>query len=127
MARTDAVSVETFIAALDHPLKQEILALRRLLLAVDPSIGEQVKWNAPSFHTGEHFATMQLRKPDAVRLILHLGAKARKQPALVIVDPEGLLTWLGPDRALLEFHDAAELAGGSEALTAIVRQWIAHV
>ena len=127
MVKPGEVSVEAFIAALDHPLKREIATLRQQLLAIDPVIGEQIKWNAPSFHSTTHFATMQLRQPDVLRLILHLGAKARQLPALTIDDPDGLLTWLGPDRALLQFRNAEELADRQRALAAIVRQWLERV
>jgi uncharacterized protein YdhG (YjbR/CyaY superfamily) len=37
---------------LDHPSKAEVRAVREIILAVDPRITEQVKWNAPSFSTG---------------------------------------------------------------------------
>ena len=122
-----ANTVEAFLAALDHPLKREVVALRRILLGVDPAISEEIKWNAPSFRTTQHFATMQLRSKDAVRLILHLGAKKRALPREAIADPHGLLEWLGPDRAIASFRGAAELAAGEAALVAIVRQWLRHV
>lgn len=119
--------VEALLAALEHPLKREIVALRRILLGADPAITEEVKWNAPSFRTSEHFATMQLRSKEAVRLILHLGAKKRALPRGAIADPHGLLGWLGPDRAIASFRGAAKLAAGEAALVAIVRQWLHHV
>jgi len=125
MGKTTTTDVAAFIEALDHPLAPAIRALRALLLAVDPSIGEAVKWNAPSFHTSGHFATMQLRRPDVVRLVLHLGTKKRSLPAGAIADPDGLLSWLAPDRALLEFRDAAELEARQAAVVALVRQWMA--
>ncbi len=57
-------NVETFLASLDHPFKQEILALRQIILDADPSIAEDIKWNAPSFRTSEYFATFHLRAKD---------------------------------------------------------------
>lgn len=127
MGKATTTDVDAFIDALDHPLAPLIRALRALLLAVDPSITEAVKWNAPSFRTTEHFATMQLRRPDVVRLVLHLGTKKRSLPAGAIADPEGLLAWLGPDRALLEFHDAGELEARRAAVAALARQWMAQL
>lgn len=59
--------------------------------------------------------------------MLHMGAKTRQLPASLIADPQGMLNWLGPDRAVLEFRSAAELAERRDALVAIVRQWITHV
>ncbi|MGX9720822.1 DUF1801 domain-containing protein [Stenotrophomonas acidaminiphila] len=125
MGKTTTTDVAAFIDALDHPLTPVIRALRALLLAVDPSIAEAVKWNASSFRTSGHFATMQLRRPDVVRLVLHLGAKKGGLPAGAIADPDGLLAWLAPDRALLEFRDAAELEARQAAVVALVRQGMA--
>lgn len=128
MSRKPVVTVQSFIDASDHPLKDGIVALRTLLLQADPSISEEIKWNAPSFRTSEHFATMHLRAEDSLQLILHLGAKSgRAVPSGVIADPEGLLEWLGPDRASVRFSGRDDLAGKREALVAIVRQWIGHV
>ncbi|KAF1714652.1 hypothetical protein CSC74_15490 [Pseudoxanthomonas yeongjuensis] len=123
-----ATTVQSFIDALDHPLKSEIAALRKLLLSADPAISEEIKWNAPSFRTSEHFATMHLRARNAVQLILHLGAKPKRTvPPEAIADPEGLLKWLGADRASVGFAGTTDLAHKSDALVAIIRQWIKHV
>lgn len=86
-------SVEAFLASLDHPFKQEILAVRQIILGADPSIAEGIKWNAPSFRTSEYFATFHLRAKEGVQVILHLGAKTRDSSAsgVVIADPESLL------------------------------------
>lgn len=123
-AHAAAVSVDALLAGLGHPAMPAILALRRLLLGIDASIGEAVKWNAPSFHVGEHFATMNLRAKDGVLLVLHRGAKKTTPPIAAIPDPAGLLHWLGPDRATLVFRDESDVAAKAEALTAIVRCWI---
>jgi len=94
--------VDAFLAALAHPQDATLQRLRAAIRATDPRIGEDIKWNAPSFHLdGCHFATMQLRRPDSVLLVLHLGAGRRVLPAGAIADPTGLLTWLGADRATL--------------------------
>ncbi len=126
--RKPAATVEAFISALDHPLKDAIVALRQLLLGADPAISEEVKWNAPSFRTSDHFATMHLRRQDSFQLILHLGAKSgRTVTKDAIADPDKLLKWLGPDRASVAFAGAADLARKRDALIAIVRQWIGHL
>lgn len=122
-------AVDQFMAALAHPHKPEIEALREAMLAVHPSIAEGIKWNAPSWRTTEYFATTHLRGKAGFSLILHLGAKARELPAggIAIADPSGLLKWLGPDRAQIEFTSAADFAAKLPALPALIRQWITHV
>jgi hypothetical protein len=119
-----ALTVDAYLAALAHPLKAEVVALRKLILAIDPSVSEEVKWNAPSFRTTEHFATMNLRSPQCVQLILHLGAKKRAASALKIDDPTGLLEWLGADRASVKFASKRELSDKHAALERVLRQWI---
>ena len=119
--------VDAFIAALDHPLGPVVGAVRQAILGPDASIGESVKWNAPSFHTTGHFATMHLRNPAAVQLILHLGAKKRTLPKPRIDDPGDLLTWLGEDRATMTFASLQALEDQRDALQAIIHQWITHV
>ena len=127
-SRRQTATVESFLGALDHALKGEVVALRQLLLSVDPAISEEIKWNAPSFRTSEHFATMHLRAKDSLQLILHLGAKSKRAvPSDAIADPDGLLKWLGPDRASISFMGGDDLESKSSALVAIIRQWIKHV
>jgi len=127
--RTTPGDVEAFVAALEHPLEREILALRSIVLRADDRIAESIKWNAPSFHTSEHFATFHLRAKDAVQLVLHLGAKPRADATIraAIADPASLLAWRGPDRATVTVRDLAEVEASEAALTAIVRQWVAFV
>lgn len=122
-----AVSVSAFLAALEHPLARDIDDLRRLILATDPSIGEEIKWNAPSFFTGEHFATMRLNGKQPLQLILHLGAKKSEMPAGAIEDPAGLLTWLGPDRACVDFPGPGTVLARADELAHLLRQWVRQV
>ncbi|MGN7833118.1 DUF1801 domain-containing protein [Pseudoxanthomonas sp. 22568] len=120
---TDAV--DAYMAALDHPCKAEVEALRRIITGVDARIAEGVKWNAPSWRLDEYFATTHLRAKQGIGVILHLGAKTRapeRKPA--IDDPDGLLEWLGPDRARAAFADMADLRRRQAAFEAVLRQWI---
>lgn len=128
-AADTSAAVDQFMAALDHPFKTEIETLRLAILAVDPSVAEGIKWNAPSWRTAEYFATTHLRSKTGLGLILHLGAKARALPdgGLAIDDPTGLLKWLGKDRAQVEISSAADLTAKLPALQALLRQWMAYV
>lgn len=119
--------VDAFMQALDHPHKRAIEALRQIIVRVDPAIREGIKWNAPSFRTGEWFATTHLRAKSGIALILHLGAKMRSAPTPLIDDPARLLEWLGKDRASIAFADVAAVDATRPALERILRQWIRHV
>lgn len=119
-------SVDAFLAALEHPQKPAILALRALILGAAPGITEHVKWNAPSFRTTEDFATFHLRAKVGVQLVLHLGAKPRPDSPLrtALADPANLLTWKGPDRAVVTVASELAVQTQAAALQALVRQWI---
>jgi hypothetical protein len=41
--------VDAYIQNMKHPLKNVVEALRQLILETDHEIGEEVKWNAPTF------------------------------------------------------------------------------
>lgn len=122
-------AVDRFLATLASPLREEVQALRELILGVDATIAEGIKWNAPSFRAGEYFATLHLRQRRGVGVVLHLGAKARALPegGLAIDDPAGLLSWRGPDRAMVVFADAADIAARGPAFAALLGQWVRYV
>lgn len=122
-----AISVDQFLAELDHPLKPEIDELRQVILSSAAGIGEGIKWNAPSFHRGEHFATMRLNGKEPLQLILHLGAKKNDLPPGAIRDPADMLRWLGPDRACISFARPGAVKASAGALKALLRQWVRHV
>jgi hypothetical protein len=123
----DTAAVEAFLAGLAPTPRSEVEALRRIILGADPAIGEGIKWKVPSFRTTDYFATLHLRMKVGLGLILHLGAKVRDTPAVPVEDPEGLLTWLARDRALITFADLEEIQARQVALVALIRQWIRAV
>ncbi len=120
----DSAAVEAFLAGLAPTCRSEVEALRRIILGADPAIGEGIKWKVPSFRTTDYFATLHLRTKVGLGLILHLGAKVRDIPAVPVEDPEGLLTWLARDRALITFADLEEIQARRAALETLIRQWI---
>ena len=122
-----AGSVADYIAGLSPPLRGDVEALRCAILAAADDIGEEIKWNAPSFYTGEHFATMRLNGKVPLQLILHLGAKKSSIARDSIEDPQRLLQWLGPDRACISFRSPGAVAEQAAPVQHIVRQWVHHV
>jgi hypothetical protein len=117
--------VDAFMAGLDHPLKDGIALVRRIICGVSPAIREGIKWNAPSFRTAEFFATIHLRSRDKIQIVFHLGAKARDDvQSMAIADPCGLITWLAKDRCLVKVGGPV---ANKDALAAIVREWIEYV
>jgi len=69
-------SVDAFMAALEHPLGESIDRLRMAVLAGNPGLSEQIKWQAPSFvYAGDDRVTFAdpaealARESDLVRLV----------------------------------------------------------
>ncbi len=130
-AKPEAVASQTdpavvaFLRDLSHPLKPDIEEVRQIILGVSPDIREGIKWNAPSFHTTDYFATVHLRSGDEVRLVFHLGAKVKDNTTKMrIADPEGLIEWLADDRCLVTLGLGEEVTARRSALENIVREWI---
>ncbi|MBI4716845.1 MAG: DUF1801 domain-containing protein [Planctomycetes bacterium] len=127
VARPNAEVVE-FLRRLDHPLKPALEAVREAILDADPGINEGIKWNAPSFHFTDYFATANLRRKDTfVRVVFHRGATARDNTTegLKVDDPAGLLDWHAKDRCSACFRSLEDLRAKRATLQTIVRQWIA--
>lgn len=126
---TGRTDVDAYVATLAPGRRAQVNALRTLIRGAAPGITEEVKWNAPSFRTVESFATLHLREAARIGVILHLGARGKPPKGFRegIPDPDGLLRWLGPDRAMLRFSDAAEVRAHKGPLTRIIRAWVTHV
>ena len=119
-------AVDAYLEALEHRHKPTIQALRRLIHDAVPGLTERIKWNAPSFGKGEDDRiTMRLHPGDRLQLILHRGAKAGADDLFRFEDPDKLITWAAPDRGVVTFTDADDLANKSAALTEILRRWVA--
>ena len=121
-------SVERYLAALDHPLKPEVEALRKIILKADDRVTEGIKWNAPSFYACDWFATFDLRSHDWVQIIFHRGAKVKGAgTSRYVKDPESVLRWITNDRCAARFVSAADVASKSVALTKIVAEWVRNL
>jgi hypothetical protein len=121
--------VDRYMKALKHPLAEVVDALRRVILTAHPHVGEEIKWNAPSFfYTGEmapsdpklyrrYLVVFNLFRKDCVRIVFWGGAKAK--------DPTGLLEGDYQDgRRLALFHGKDDVKARRNALRSIVRELV---
>ncbi len=104
-----------------------ISILRQAVLAADPAIIENEKWNSPNFvYNGVDRVTLRVHPKGGVQVIFHRGSKTRDDvDTFTFDDPTGLLEWPAPDRGVLKVADAAEATALSRELTLLVRRWIA--
>ena len=124
----DSAAVSSRIAAMEHPMTHAIEAIRKSILHADTEITEGVKWNSPSFYCNGWFATVNARKTDRLEIVLHHGAKVRADTQLkeTMKDPDQLLKWPSPDRAILTVCFDTELKAFQPKLTKIIKQWVGY-
>lgn len=118
--------VTQFLGQLDHPLRQEIEALRQIILQADERLAENIKWNGPNYSIhGEDRITMRIQPPKQIQLIFHRGAKVEEQPKeKLIKDAAGLLVWKSNDRAIASFVSLSSITVVKSALIEIVQDWL---
>ena len=121
--------VDAYIRKLKHPLKEVVESLRQTILSTDPEIGEEIKWNAPTFfYSGEmkpfnpkeykrYIVVFNLYRKDCIRLVFPSGAK--------INDTSGLLEGDYADgRRLALFQNMDEVESKAKALQRAIKRWL---
>jgi hypothetical protein len=122
--------VDAYIRKLRHPLVEVVKALRQIILNTDSEVGEEIKWNAPTFfYTGEmkpfspkeykrYIVVFNLYRKDCIRLVFPSGAK--------INDASGLLEGDYADgRRLALFYNMGDVASKEKALQRAIKRWLA--
>ncbi|MCE3260446.1 MAG: hypothetical protein K0S12_2087, partial [Bacteroidetes bacterium] len=115
-ALSGSEEVNAFMKALKHPLKEEIEAVRSIILKADKSLNERVKWNAPSFYTVADLVTFNPRAQEHVHLVFH-------HPAIVKIKSESLLGDY-KDRRMMYFRSMGEVNSGKKELTRIMKELV---
>lgn len=96
-----SAEVDAWFEELDHPLKDEMLEVRKIILKTDKRIGETIKWKSPTFVFEGNMASIDPRTKKHVNLMFHLEASLPgKHPQL-----EGG----GGTVRYMRFADAAEV------------------
>ncbi|MEI2396553.1 DUF1801 domain-containing protein [Paenibacillus sp. FSL H8-0259] len=124
---TGPEQVALFLKELEHPLKDEIEEVRKIILSAADDITEQIKWNAPSFcYNRQDRVTMNLQGKGCFRLIFHTGVKVKEAAATepLFTDTSGLLEWITGDRAVVKITDNTDLELKRAKLAALVARWM---
>ena len=121
-----------YFKKLEHPLANVVQALRKTVLSADNEIGEQIKWNSPSFYyTGEMKAfdpkeykrdivVFNLHKKEYVLLVFPTGA--------IVEDTSGLLEGKFPDgRKTAKFSTLNEVKTKENDLKDVIKKWLNKV
>ena len=121
--------VDAYMQKLKHPLADVVEALRRIILSTHKEIGEEIKWNAPTFfYAGEmkpsdpkeykrYLIVFNLYQKDCIRLVFPSGAK--------IKDTSGLLQGDYADGRRLAFiHSVEEVKSQTKKLQHAIKEWL---
>lgn len=106
-------SVDDFMAALMHPFKAEVQALRDIIKGVDPRITEQIKWNAPSYRFTDYLCTFHLHATQHVHLVFH-------NPAIASI-PSPILEGDYADRRMAYFTSMDDVHAKRAELEQVIR------
>lgn len=119
--------VNEYMKSLKHPLAEVVEALRQIILKIDSEIGEEIKWNAPTFlYTGEmrpfnpkeykrYLVVFNLFKKDCIRLVFWGGGKVN--------DKSGFLEGDYADgRRLARFYDMKAVRSKKKLLQKVIKQ-----
>lgn len=122
-----AQTADEHMAALKHPLKDAVVALRAIIRGADRRFDESIKWNSFNYAIeGADRFTFNARGADKVMIIFHAGAKKKAIDLRTKVDdPKGLLDWPSKDRAIATFTSVDEVKKQKAAITKLVKAWVA--
>jgi len=121
--------VDAYLKKLKHPLKEVVEALRQIILSTDKEIGEEIKWNAPTFFfSGEmrpfnpkeykrYVVVFNLYQKDCIRLVFPSGAKVNDKTGLLQGD-------YSDGRRLALFPNMAEVESKEKVLQAVIKKWL---
>ena len=126
---SESEKVEEYMKGCKHPLGAVVEALRKIILGVDKEIGEEIKWNAPTFfyagvmkpsdpkEYNRYLIVSNLFQKDCIRLVFPGGAK--------VDDGSGFLEGDYADgRRLALFHDMKEVKSKEKQLQQVIEKWL---
>lgn len=107
--------VSAWLAELEHPLKDVMLAVRSVFLEADERISETIKWKSPTFMYEGNLASIDPKARKHVAVLFHRGAEIPGQHR--ILEGEGKLA------RYARFPDMGSVDRGRDELAAVVRAW----
>ena len=111
-SENNSTEVDAFMNKLNHPLQEEIEAVRSIIKKANKKIAERVKWNAPSFFYTDDLATIHVKAQQHVMLIFHHPAIVKIKSALLEGDYK--------DRRMMYFTGMKEVNARKKELIKIV-------
>ena len=125
---SDKDQVTAHIKKLDPSISRTVEAIRQIILSTDKEIGEQIKWNNPSFYyTGEMkpFDPKEYKR-DLIVMNLHKGRIMLVFPSgAEISDTTGFLEGDYKDgRRIVVLADLKDVKAKEKILQDVIKKWL---
>lgn len=114
MAR--AKEVDGWFDRYDNPMKPVVLRMRDIILAVDPRVGECIKWQAPTFTFEGNIASFFPKSKQHASLMFHQGAK--------IPGKHAILEGGGETGRFMKIASVDEANRRAGEISAVIQAWI---
>ena len=112
-------TVVEYMQKLEHPLKNEINAVRNIINGANDKISERIKWNAPSYYYKKDLVTFNPRLEKKVHLVFHNEAITHIKSVLLVGDYK--------DRRMAYFANMDEINTHKSELERIMNEYIAAI
>ena len=118
--------VTGLLDSMNHPLRDEIECLRRIIMSTELGLLEGFKWNGPNYSiNNEDRITLRINPYKQIQVIFHRGAKVKEQPKeRLLKDEYSILTWRENDRAIATFKKIDEIKQNSVILKEVIIKWV---
>jgi len=107
--------VDAWLAAYDNPMKPVVIAIRDVILAADPRVTEDIKWQAPTFIYKGNIASFFPKATKHASLMFHKGAQIRGTFPNLVGD--------GKEARSFKVMSLEDLAEKSAELEQIIAAW----
>lgn len=121
-------TVNEFLA--DQPAEklEQINFIRQLILRIEPSLIENLKWNAPNytFQNEDRITFNTMNKEGIIKLILHMGAsrKENKNGKPVLSKDFGIVDWNSDIRGTISFENINNIKDKEDVLAKVISGWL---
>ena len=117
--------VTKFLDELNHPFRETIEELRKIILGTRSDMEENIKWNGPNYKVKDNVrVSIKVHPAKSLHLIFHIGSKIKAEPKERLLSEDyNLLTWKSYDRAVLGFRDKEDFIKAKPHLSELITNW----
>ena len=117
--------VTKFLDELNHPFRETIEELRKIILGTRSDMEENIKWNGPNYKVKDNDrVSIKVHPAKSLHLIFQIGSKIKAEPKERLLSEDyNLLTWKSNDRAVLGFRDKEDFIKAKPHLSELITNW----